>query len=138
MVLDGQVVLAATKLCNAVLSSTLAASKLPLPSAYLRLLSTDSSPPTFTPSTWHDISAIVLLLEWRAALMVKNFVQTQARGDVDGHVNQRLARAVTDAFVAMQVGEMINNLTVLPSQEPKVVGRLHKLVGCYIRCLQTS
>jgi len=71
--LDGQVVLLATKLCNAVLSSTLAASKLPFSSAYLRLLSTDSSPPTLTLSTSHDISTIVLLLEWRAALMVKNF-----------------------------------------------------------------
>ena len=137
-VLDGQVVRAATKLCSAVLSSTLVASKLPLPSAYLRPLSTDSSPPTLAASTWHDISAIVLLLEWRAALMVKNFVQTQARGDVDGNVNQRLARAVTEAFVAVQVGEMINNLTALPSQEAKVVGRLYKLVGYYLCCLQIS
>jgi len=63
--------------------------------------------------------------------MVKNFVQTQAKGDVDANVNQRLARAVTEAFVAVQVGEMINNLTALPSQEAKVVGRLYKLVGYY-------
>ena len=55
-------------------------------------------------------------------------------GDVDANVNQRLARAVTEAFVAMQVGEMINNLTALPSQEAKVVGRLYKLVGYYLRC----
>ena len=70
--------------------------------------------------------------------MVKNFVQAQAKGDVDGNVNQRLARAVTEAFVVVQVGGMINNLTALPSQEAKVVGRLYKLVGCYLRCLQTS
>jgi len=132
------VVRAATKLCNAVLSSTLAASKLPHPSSYLCLLSTDSSPPTLATSTWHDIPAIVLLLERRAARMVKNFVQTQTKGGVDGNVNQRLARAVTEAFVVVLVGEMINNLTALPSQIPKVVGRLYKLVGCYLRCLQTS
>ena len=70
--------------------------------------------------------------------MVKNFVQTQANGDVDANVNQHLARAVTEAFVAVQVSEMINNLTALPSQEAKVVGRLYKLVGYYLRCLLTS
>jgi len=69
--------------------------------------------------------------------MVKNFVQTQAKGDVDANVNQRLARAVTEAFVAVQVGEMINNLTALPLQEAKVVGRLYKLVGYCLCCMQT-
>jgi len=126
------------KLCNAVLSSTLAASKLTHPSAYLRLLSTDSSPPTLAASTWHDISAIVPLSEWCATLMVENFVQTQARGDVDANVNQRLARVVTEVFVTVQVGGMINNLTALPSQEAKVVCRLYQLVGYYLRCLQMS
>ncbi|KAG1733523.1 acyl-CoA dehydrogenase/oxidase C-terminal [Suillus lakei] len=127
-VLDGQVVRAATKLCKAVLSSTSAVAKLPLPSAYLRLLSTAGEvPPQVTGSTWHDVHSVVLLLEWRAALMVKNFTQTQASGDVDASVNQRLAKAVTEAFVAAQVGEMINNLTILPSEDAKVVGCLYRL-----------
>lgn len=127
-VLDGQVVRAATKLCKAVLSSVLAVSKLPLPSAYLRLLSTTGeAPPQVTASTWHDVQSVVLLLEWRAALMVKNFTQTPANGDVDASVNQRLAKAVTEAFVAAQVGEMINNLANLPSEDAKAVGCLYRL-----------
>ncbi|KAG2119395.1 acyl-CoA dehydrogenase/oxidase C-terminal [Suillus clintonianus] len=127
-VLDGQVVRAATKLCKSVLSSTSAVAKLPLPSAYLRLLSaTSEAPPQVTASTWHHIPSVVLLLEWRAALMVKNFTQTQASGDVDASVNQRLAKAVTEAFVAAQVGEMIKNLTMLPSEDAKVVGCLYRL-----------
>jgi len=127
-VLDGQVVRAATKLCKAVLSSTSAVANLPLPSAYLRLLSTTSeAPPQVTASTWHDVHSVVLLLEWRAALMVKNFTQTPASGDVDANVNQRLARAITEAFVAAQVGEMINNLTNLPSEDARVVGCLYRL-----------
>lgn len=127
-VLDGQVVRAATKLCKAVLSSTSAVANLPLSSAYLRLLSTTSeAPPQVTASTWHDVRSVVLLLEWRAALMVKNFTQTPASGDVDANVNQRLARAITEAFVAAQVGEMINNLTNLPSEDARVVGCLYRL-----------
>ncbi|KAG1777940.1 peroxisomal oxidase [Suillus placidus] len=127
-VLDGQVVRAATKLCRAVLSSTSAIDKLSLPSAYLRLLSaTSEAPPQVTATTWHDVHSVVLLLEWRAALMVKNFTQTPANGDVDANVNQRLAKAVTEAFVAAQVGEMINNLAVLPSEDARVVGCLYRL-----------
>ena len=49
-----------------------------------------------------------------------------------------LLRAVTEAFVVVQISEMINNLTALPSQEAKVVGRLYKLVGYYLRCLPRS
>lgn len=127
-VLDGQLVRAATKLCKAVLSSTSDVSKLPPSSAYLRLLSTASkAPPQVTASTWHDVQSVVLLLEWRAALMVKNFTQTPASGDVDASVNQRLAKAVTEAFVAAQVGEMINNLANLPSEDAKAVGCLYRL-----------
>ncbi|KAG1844706.1 peroxisomal oxidase [Suillus subluteus] len=127
-VLDGQVVRAATKLCKAVLSSTTDVSKLLPSSAYLRLLSTTSkAPPQVTASTWHNVQSVVLLLEWRAALMVKNFTQTPTSGDVDASVNQRLAKAVTEAFVAAQVGEMINNLANLPSEDAKVVGCLYRL-----------
>jgi acyl-CoA oxidase len=127
--LDGQVVRAASKLCNAVLSSTSAVTKLSLTSAYLRLLSSNSSPPPVKASTWYDVSTVVLLLEWRAALTVKNFTQTQAKGDVDASVNQRVAKAVTEAFVAVQVGEMISDLFALPSEDAKVIGRLYRLVS---------
>lgn len=50
------------------------------------------------------------LLEWRAALM-------------------HLATAVTEAFVAAHVDEMINGLTILHSEDAKVVGYLYKLVS---------
>jgi acyl-CoA oxidase len=116
-----------------VLLSTSSVAELPLPSAYLRLLFTTSeAPPQVTASTWHDVHSIVLLLEWRAALMVKNFTQTPADVDVDASVNQRLAKAVTEAFVAAQVGEMISNLATLPSEDAKVVGCLYRLVSCYL------
>jgi acyl-CoA oxidase len=136
-VLDGQVVRAAGKLCNAVLSSTSAVSKLSITSAYLRLLSSNSSPPPVTASTWHDVSTVVLLLEWRAALMAKNFTKTQTKGDVDANVNQRLAKAVTEAFVAVQVGEMISNLIALPTEDARAIGPLYRLVSFYHRLLRT-
>lgn len=63
--------------------------------------------------------------------MLKNFTQTPA--DVDASVNQLLAKAVTEAFVAAQVGEMISNLATLPSEDAKVVGYLYRLVSCYLR-----
>jgi acyl-CoA oxidase len=56
--------------------------------------------------------------------MVKNFTQTPASGDVDASVNQRLAKAITEAFVAAQVREMINNRAILSSEDAKVVCRL--------------
>jgi acyl-CoA oxidase len=65
--------------------------------------------------------------------MVRNFTQTPAGRDVDASVNQRLAKAVTEAFVAAQVGEMISNLANLPSEDAKVVGSLYRLVSCYLR-----
>jgi acyl-CoA oxidase len=48
-------------------------------------------------------------------------------------INQRLAKAVTEAFVTTQVGEMINNLAHLPWEDAKVVGSLYRLVSCYLR-----
>jgi acyl-CoA oxidase len=52
---------------------------------------------------------------------------------VDASINQRLAKAVTEAFVAAQVSGMINNLANLPSEDAKVVGSLYGLVSCYLR-----
>ncbi|KAG2364653.1 hypothetical protein BDR07DRAFT_769694 [Suillus spraguei] len=69
------------------------------------------------------------LLEWRAALMVKNFIQMPASVDVHTSVDQHLATAVTEAFVAVHVDEMINGLTILHSEDAKVVGYLYKLVS---------
>jgi acyl-CoA oxidase len=70
--------------------------------------------------------------------MVRNFTQTPAGRDVDASVNQRLAKAVTEAFVAAQVGEMISNLANLPSEDAKAVGSLYRLVSCNLRYWKRS
>ncbi|OJA09913.1 hypothetical protein AZE42_12679, partial [Rhizopogon vesiculosus] len=89
-VLDGQVIRAATKLYNAVLSSTSAVTKLLPPSAYLHLLSANSTPP-------HELGmtsqSVIFLLEYRAALVVKNFPQTQVNDtSEDAKIGGRLYR----------------------------------------------
>ena len=61
-VLDGQVVRAATKLCNAVLSSTSDVTNLPLPSAYLRLLSANSAAPPQLDKSPHQLGTTSQML----------------------------------------------------------------------------
>ncbi|KAG2145674.1 acyl-CoA dehydrogenase/oxidase C-terminal [Suillus cothurnatus] len=55
------------------------------------------------------------------------WIIAKAGRDVDVSINQRLAKAVTEAFVTTQVGEMINNLAHLPWEDAKVVGSLYRL-----------
>jgi hypothetical protein len=50
----------------------------------------------------------IYLLELRAALIVRNYAHDS--GNSDSAVNQRVANSVTEAFVAMQVGNMIQGL----------------------------
>jgi acyl-CoA oxidase len=124
-VLDGQIVRAALKSYN-FLSS---APNHPLGShaKYLRLLKGDApGRPVISESTWQDSGAIVHLLEWRAALAVQNFAQTA--NEADAGTNQRLAKAITEAFVATQVAEMIAGLRGLPQTEARVIGDLYHLV----------
>ncbi|KAF8644979.1 hypothetical protein AX16_008153 [Volvariella volvacea WC 439] len=112
-------------------------SQLPPSSAYLRLLiptqcpaligaggssSASPLPPPLvqrgfrnTPVDWMDYQNVVLILEWRAAVLVQNHASSSASAgttvDLDPSVNQRVSRAVTEAFVASKVGEMIEGLT---------------------------
>ncbi|KAF9228217.1 acyl-CoA oxidase [Gyrodon lividus] len=123
-VLDGQVVRAALKSFN-FLSS---APNRPLGSHsnYLRLLKGGTSKrPVISGSTWQDSGAIIHLLEWRAALAVQNFASTT--DEPDAGINQRLAKAITEAFVAAQVTEMIAGLKSLPQKEARAIGDLYHL-----------
>lgn len=123
--LDGQVVRAALKSYNllAVTSDHL----LGLHSNYLRLLSGGpSSRPVITTRMWHDHAAIIHLLEWRAALAV----QTAARNlnHPDAGIHRRLSKAITEAFVAAQVGNMVSDLNQLSQKEASALGDLYLLV----------
>ncbi|EFI26847.1 acyl-CoA oxidase [Coprinopsis cinerea okayama7 len=102
--LDQQVVRAALKSLKGLSSST----NLSPSSYYLRLLIPPVSVPNFklTPDQWLDPANPVLLLEWRAALVVQEMARNLK--EPDASVNQRVSKAVTEAFVARQVGDMIN------------------------------
>lgn len=56
----------------------------------------------------YSYKSYILLLEWRAALLVREIFLHQKEADTNP--DQRVAKAVTEAFVARQVGEMIENL----------------------------
>lgn len=68
---------------------------------------------------------LINLLEWRAARLVEEHARTLAT--VDATVNQRISKAVTEAFIAVQVGEITGNLT-LPEPTCQVVRSLYTLV----------
>ncbi|KAF9234864.1 peroxisomal oxidase [Melanogaster broomeanus] len=94
-------------------------------SNYLRLLKGDSPErPVISGSAWQDSRAIMHLLEWRAALAVQNYAQTVDEPDTG--VNQRLAKAITEPFVATQVGE-IADLKTLPQSGARALGDLYHL-----------
>ncbi|KAJ7653680.1 peroxisomal oxidase [Mycena polygramma] len=128
-VLDGQVLRAAMKAFRAIFTSTppARASSLSPTSQYLRLLLDKTlSPPELSPSPWKQPGTAILLLEWRAALLVHETAQNLA--EPDATATQRVSRAVTEAFVAARVGEMIDALaTTLKKHEAEVVRKLYIL-----------
>jgi len=109
----------------------------------------EEAPPRITPASLADPSTLVLLLEWRAVALVKNFAlmlqrkptATGADGtnlqDVeDATAYQRVSRAITEAFVAGQVEEMLEELNVRGKKEEKlgqrevvIVKKLYTLVS---------
>ncbi|KAH8114987.1 acyl-CoA dehydrogenase/oxidase C-terminal [Phellopilus nigrolimitatus] len=113
-VLDQQVVRAALKVYQDIVSCKAPSSIALSPfSAYLRLLKTKEYviPQNFTGSEiWSDWRTPIHVLEWRAARAVKSRALAQAIGEVDASADQRVSRAVTEAYVAAQVGEMISTL----------------------------
>ncbi|KAJ6477780.1 peroxisomal oxidase [Mycena sanguinolenta] len=128
-VLDGQVLRAALKAFRGLFASTPVAEKSSLSptSHYLRLLlDKDLVPPELNAASWTQPATAILLLEWRAALLVHESAQTVS--EPDATMTQRVSRAVTEAFVAARVGEMIVRLgAILAEREAKVVGKVYLL-----------
>jgi len=137
-VLDGQVVRAALKSYEKLLSAKDPSASLLSPSSYyLRLLLEKSVKSlSLTDASWKDPAVALLLLEWRAALVVQDLVRNQNK--LDATANQRVSKAVSEAFVAAQVVQMIQELD-LSAKDRQVVVELYRLVsevifvGC--RCI---
>uniref|UniRef100_A0A8H7XY14 Acyl-coenzyme A oxidase n=1 Tax=Psilocybe cubensis TaxID=181762 RepID=A0A8H7XY14_PSICU len=128
-VLDQQVVRSALKSYRALLASKPPqASSLSPSSQYLRhLIAHPALPSSPTEQDWRDPSVSVVLLELRAALIVNEHAQHVKAGEVDASANQRVSKAVTEAFVAGQVGEMIQDLSKLPETDKTVVTKVFLL-----------
>ncbi|KAJ2913498.1 hypothetical protein MD484_g6924, partial [Candolleomyces efflorescens] len=126
-VLDQQVVRAALK----TLRSNPNPSSLTPSSLYLRLLNPPpTATPTFSPTVdeWLNPATSILLLDWRAALVVQELSQNAK--EPDPSVFQRVSKAVSEAFVGRQVGEMLSELKTRfaeTSKESIVVGKLFLL-----------
>ena len=133
-VLDQQVVRSALKSYRNLFSSNLPSlSSLSPSSNYLRLLLT---PPALHVSLsiqdFADSNTSILLLELRAALIVQDHAKNLATGDIDASVNQRVSKAVTEAFVAVQVAGMIKGLEddkCVKGNDADVVKKVYLLVG---------
>lgn len=71
-----------------------------------------------------------MLLEWRAAFLVHELAQTVDQPDAN--IAQRVSKAVTEAFVAARVGEMIHDFKSeqgASQVDHDVVGKLFNLVS---------
>lgn len=127
-VLDGQVVRAALKSCNLLASTP--DRPLGLHSNYLRFLRAGQfSRPVISTWMWQDHAAIIHLLEWRAALAVESAAKNLDHPDAG--INQRLSKAITEAFVATQVGALVSDLNQVPRNEASALGDLYLLVRSY-------
>lgn len=85
-------------------------------SSYLRLLQSgteSSSIDVRSIEMWYDRKTLILVLEWRAALLV----EARANSSSEIYSDQRVSKAVSDAFVASQIGEMISNLSLQRSDQ---------------------
>ncbi|KAK0445628.1 peroxisomal oxidase [Desarmillaria tabescens] len=98
-VLDKQVLRAALK------SSKNDSSSLSPFSQYLRLLHRGQEVPV---PSWQDPNEVVLLLEWRAASLVRDAAETDDHSDTS--ITQRVSKGVAEAFVATQVLGMISTV----------------------------
>lgn len=125
--LDGQVTRAAVKSYQS--SLLIPPHQFGVYSSYIRLLNDKYPMPIADVRTWQNPPAVIHLLEWRAALMLKSYVQN--RDELDANANQRLSKAVTDAYVACRLGDVLEGL-VLPDKERNAIGKLYHLVSCYL------
>ena len=131
--MDQQVVRSALKSYHKLFSSSPPSLLSLSPSSnYLRLLLT---PPEINVSLsiqdFADPKISILLLELRAALIVQDHAKNLATGDIDASVIQRVSKAVTEAFVAVQVAEMIKGLedVGIKGNDASVVTKVYLLVG---------
>ncbi|KAI0633097.1 acyl-CoA oxidase [Trametes polyzona] len=128
-VLDQQVVRAALKAYDAVVArgGPGSAHGLTPSTSYLRLLVKDEPVrDTSSVDAWQDPRTAILLLEKRAAAMVQE--RARHRDDPDAGSDTRVGRAVTDAFVAAQVGAIVDALEgTVGGQEAKVLRSLYVL-----------
>ncbi|KAH9851253.1 acyl-CoA oxidase [Lenzites betulinus] len=127
-VLDQQVVRAALKAYDAnVARKDKSVAGLTPSSSYLRLLIKDEPQvDTSSANAWKDPRTSISLLERRAAAMVKE--RAQHRNEPDASSDYRVARAVTEAFVAVQVGDIIRTVEgTMPTQEAAVLRTLYLL-----------
>ena len=104
-VLDQQVVRAALKAYRQLESSP---SLTPFMD-FLRLIRHRGSLPNLL-SGWSNWKTAILVLEWRAAKIVEDRVEAEERRVVDASSDQRVARAVTECYVAKQVASFIDDL----------------------------
>ncbi|KAF9484218.1 peroxisomal oxidase [Pholiota conissans] len=125
-VLDQQVVRAALKSYRTLFSlKTPSTSSLSPSSFYLRYLVTPPAiPAALSSEDLRDPATAILLLELRAALIVHDHANKE---DVDASANQRVSKAVTEAFIATQVGEMIKGLSALSKKDRGVVTKVFLL-----------
>ncbi|KAJ3568100.1 hypothetical protein NP233_g5937 [Leucocoprinus birnbaumii] len=126
-VLDQQVVRAAVKSYNNVLKSNDLSSLSPS-TAYLLLVGNKTGPVAPSESAWQDPVTVVHLLELRAALLVGEYAKNI--NEPDASAGQRVAKAVTEAFVAARVGDIINSLPDAfegKQHDVKILGKLYLL-----------
>ena len=122
--LDQQVVRAALKAFDALaVRKTRTTNDLTPSTAYLRHLLAPPPPS----AKWDDPQTAITLLEQRAALMVRD--RALHLREPDASMDQRVSRAVTDAFVAAQVGEIIRTLEAdVGQRNAGVLRKLYNLV----------
>jgi len=114
-VLDQQVVRSALKSYHKLFSSSPPSLLSLSPSSnYLRLLTPPEINVSLSIQDFADPKISIILLELRAALIVQDHAKNLATGDIDASVIQRVSKAVTEAFVAVQVAEMIKGLEDVP------------------------
>ena len=132
--LDQQVVRAALKAFDAlVVRKTRRASELTPSTSYLRHLASSSSSSGLV-LNWSDPQSIIALLERRAAAMVQE--RATHLTDPDASLDQRVSRAVTDAFIAAQVGEIIKLVEeTVGGKDAAVLRALYNLVSSSFRAI---
>lgn len=98
--------------------------------------SVSAAPDASSPSAWTNHHLLVQVLEWRAARVVETYASLNAKGEIDASADQRVSRAVTEAFVAGQVFEMID---ALPVGDPTktIVSSLLRLVRLLLNIITT-